>query len=539
MPSLTRRTLALAVVTALTVGPSALARRTAPVARGLRVRGAGRLYRGDRRLFATIAPGVPGRDRATVSFVLDRPAVVTVQAVRVGLNSTEKVAWEETRSLAAGPQALEWAPEPTAPVGTHVLRVTVAGDGERRVYGLRRPASVALATAPVVRVLGIEAAFARRSASPHEKMSLTIFADAPSLELRFLRCGHEGVYTDRVDELKGAPVGDSVTLDWTGKRSAPEEIVVQPGAWPSGLYAAQLTAPDGRVGWAPFVLRAPNESVARVAVVLPTHTWQAYNPYDRDGDGWGDTWYAGGNPAVALDRPYRDRGAPPRYRRYDAPFLRWLAERGLEPDVWADDDLDTGATGDDLYARYDLIVFPGHSEYVTEHAYDALVRYRDLGGRLVFLSANNVFWKVTSDGVALRRVKKWRDLGRPEASLLGVQYRANDGGRRQDAFELVGAHEVPWLFAGTGLRNGSRIGDQVGGYGIEIDAVTPDSPPGTVVIAEIRDLFGPGLSAHMTYYETAAGAHVFSAGALDFAGSVLFSPIDRVLENLWNHMLRP
>ena len=79
----------------------------------------------------------------------------------------------------------------------------------------------------------------------------------------------------------------------------------------------------------------------------------------------------------------------------------------------------------------------------------------------------------------------------------------------------------------------------VGGYGIEIDATTADSPPGTTVIAVIPDLFGPGLNGEMTYYETAAGARVFAAGVLDFGGSVTFWPIRRMLDNLWHHMLEP
>ncbi len=52
-------------------------------------------------------------------------------------------------------------------------------------------------------------------------MELRIFADAPSLTLQFLRCGAETVSTERNDELAGAPKGDPVPIDWTGKRSAP------------------------------------------------------------------------------------------------------------------------------------------------------------------------------------------------------------------------------------------------------------------------------------------------------------------------------
>ena len=269
-----------------------------------------------------------------------------------------------------------------------------------------------------------------------------------------------------------------MALDWSGKRSGAVTIEVGSGDWPTGLYAVRLTTEDGRVGFAPFVIRPNVLGSVRQLVVLPTNTWQAYNFYDRDGDGWGDTWYAGGSPPVELDRPYRDRGVPPRFKRYDLGFLKWLQWTAKTPDVVADDDLEAFASGDDLRALYDLVVFPGHSEYMTGHAYDVVERYRDLGGRLVFLSANNFFWKVEKEGQTMRRVKLWRNDGRPEARLYGVQYRANDDGTRQGTFEVVAAEAVPWLFEGTGLANGSRIGEMVGGYGIEIDAMTPDSPPG-------------------------------------------------------------
>jgi hypothetical protein len=96
---------------------------------------------------------------------------------------------------------------------------------------------------------------------------------------------------------------------------------------------------------------------------------------------------------------------------------------------------------------------------------------------------------------------------------------------------------APWLFAGTGLVNGSVLGEEVGGFGIEIDSTTPDSPPGTKVLARIPDLFGPGVTAEMAYYETAGGARVFSAGAMDFPAVLFTAPGVTLLDNLWRHML--
>ncbi len=402
------------------------------------------------------------------------------------------------------------------------------------------PASPERASAPVVRVLGIEAAFSKRSYVAEEPMALRVLADTPSFTLTFLRVGHGPDPSLRNDELVGLEMGDPVTIDWTGKRSARRTIVVQSGiGWPSGLYTAKLEAPDGRVGFAPFVIRPTSPDGGRAAVVLPTSTWQAYNLYDADGDGWGDTWYAGGTPPVVLDRPFRDRGVPPRFRRYDFPFLRWLEKTRREPDVLSDEDLDGVATGDDLRALYDLVVFPGHTEYVTTHAYDVVERYHALGGRLILLSANNFFWKVERQGQSIRRIAQWRALGRPEARMLGVQYRANDDGERQAPYVITNREAAPWLFEGTGLENGDFLGEEVGGFGIEIDMTTPLSPPGTQVLAQIPNLFGLGLNAEMAYHETPEGGRVFSAGVLDFP-AVLYTPQGmQLLDNLWRHMMEP
>ena len=198
------------------------------------------------------------------------------------------------------------------------------------------------------------------------------------------------------------------------------------GRWQSGLYFARLRADDGRVGFAPFVVRPRRLGEHRVAVVLPTLTWQAYNLRDENGDGTGDSWYADWKTkTVRLGRPYLSRGVPYNFRRYDLPFLHWLAWTGKEVDVLAQSDLESATSPRALAAAYDLMVFPGHHEYVTTREYDLIEDYRNLGGNLMFLSANNFFWRVVKRGNTMRKTKLWRDLGRPEAALIGVQYLVN------------------------------------------------------------------------------------------------------------------
>ena len=75
--------------------------------------------------------------------------------------------------------------------------------------------------------------------------------------------------------------------------------------------------------------------------MLPTTTWQAYNYYDRNGDGFGDTWYSlWAQKRIDLARPHLRRGVPERFRSYDVQFLHWLASRGHAVDTYADEDID-------------------------------------------------------------------------------------------------------------------------------------------------------------------------------------------------------
>ena len=333
------------------------------------------------------------------------------------------------------------------------------------------------------------------------------------------------------------PVGRyAVRVDWSAHRNAPAPLrVVRAGNWRSGLYFLRLETDDGRVGYAPFVVRPRGLGEHPVAVVLSTYTWQAYNFEDANGDGWGDSWYVSSAiKSVSLRRPYPGSGVPRRFLELDLPFQQWLARTGRQVDVLAEDDLEQ-VSGDQLASRYDLVVFPGHEEYVTAHAYVATERYRDLGGNLIFLSADNFFRRVDRRRGKLLQRSAWRDLGRPEAALIGVQYLNSDHCERQDSYLVTGEHDVPWLFSGTGLHDGDRFGR----YGCEIDARAAESPRDTITLATIPNLFAPGRSAQMSYYETPAGAKVFASGVLNFVASIDSPPASQLLENLWARLSKP
>jgi hypothetical protein len=392
----------------------------------------------------------------------------------------------------------------------------------------------------------VEVAFQAESAAPGGTATLRFFTPARGVTLQFFHAGAERIRTKRSDVMNGIAVAPR---RWLGSEQAGSRATIVIGDWESGLYFARVTSSNGLVGYAPLTIRSRHLGEHRVAVVLPTQTWQAYNFRDDNRDGRPDTWYAGNGQVVRLFRPFLDRGVPFRFRHYDLPFLHWLTRTGKHVDFLADGDLDRIGNARRLARAYDLIVFPGHHEYVTTREYDLIEGYRDLGGNLMFLSANDFFWRVVRRGSTLTRSGRWRDLGRPEATLIGVQYRANDRGQHKGSWIVRDAADAPWVFDGTGLSAGSHFGRG----GIEIDATTPDSPPGIHILAEIPHIFGKRFTAQMTYYKTPTGAKVFAAGAFDLVESVLEpdAPLPdrralraepaaaRMLKNLWASLASP
>jgi hypothetical protein len=319
----------------------------------------------------------------------------------------------------------------------------------------------------------------------------------------------------------------------TGITLAPPQhtVNIKIGAWTSGLYFARLTGSGHSRSFAPFIVKSGRVTSSRVALILPTNTWQAYNFRDTDRNGFGDTWYADPRVhSVDLTRPYLHHGVPG-----VGGVMRWLAARHMFPDVFADDDLNA-LTGAHLAQLYDLVVFAGHEEYVTQDAFSAITQYRDLGGNLAFLSANNFYARVTVDAGRMTCLGHFRDVGEPEAALVGVQYLDWYGDTYPSRpFVVRNRSAAPWLFRGTGLRPGDHFGFS---YGVEIDAAVVSSPLSIHVLAELPNIFGAGKTAQMTYYETAHGAKVFAAGAMNFETPQ--SPqTERMLLNLWAFLAQP
>jgi hypothetical protein len=512
--------------------PSRAHTQNSGLIQGIRLDNGGTPFAGDRRLLTTISPNGDGfRDRARLHFRLGAPATVRLAIETVPTRSLQLVD-QRALHLRAGPHTLVWAPPSRLEPGTYVALLSIGVE----TYGATSSDGAGRIPTPVIRVQGVDAHFTAESYRRGDHAHLVVATDALRLHVVVLHSGPGADPRPTNRDVFGEPMGSPLAASWSGRRNAAHSIEVRVGDWPSGLYFAKVTTDDGRVGYAPLIVRPTAIGEHRAVVVLPTNTWQAYNYEDGNGDGWGDTWYAtwSKSATVRLNRHYVGWGIPPHFRQYDLEFLHWLSSTDKAVDFLSDTDLARTESARALAAAYDVVIFPGHHEYVTQREMTLMRRYRDLGGNLMYLSANNFFWHITRHADVLRRTAMWRDLGEPEAQLIGDEYRANNDGRNPKPWRVIHRAAAPWLFAGTGLSNGSTFG--LGG--IEIDERAPSSPRATKVIAAIPNAIGKH-PAEMTYYKTPGGAKVFSAGAFTLAGQATEPVIRDLMQNLWQHLTVP
>ncbi len=516
--------------------------RTAPRVTNFNVRNGSRTpFRGDNRRLTTISPnGDRLRDAAKIRFRLSERALVHFEVTRTV--SAPQTVYELKANLRPGRNVFTWHPPKTTGPRTYLVRITTTDSaGNRRTYGADNPRAGRRLTSAVVRVLGVDAGFTRESYGPNSSARLVIETDATSLTLQTFRAGPEESRTHNDTVMVGAPVSNEVTIPWQARHRAAtlnwaigrlgvRHVLRQDDGErrPDRLRAVRRSPRDARRRRAGSPSSSPRTRGRRTTSATPTATAGETRGTPR-----------GLRARPALGRAFIRAACRRSGASTTSTSCAGVYQTGKTPEMITESDLEAIPTAEELIRLYDFVIFGGHTEYVTRHEFDLIEGYRNLGGNLAFLSANNFFWEVRLQGRVLRRTRLWRDIGRPEATLLGVQYRANDDGRLQRPFIVRSATTAPWLWAGTGLVDGATFGEELGGYGIEIDQATPLTPVGTILLADIPDLFGPGLTAQMTYYETPAGAKVFAAGAIDFGGSAMVPRISRMLENLWARLAQP
>ncbi|MEP6967868.1 MAG: N,N-dimethylformamidase beta subunit family domain-containing protein [Pseudomonadota bacterium] len=291
----------------------------------------------------------------------------------------------------------------------------------------------------------------RQSVRPGEGFTLHASAGGPCR----LAIDRVGAARRRVLSLEGVATEERPTPAGADRDGCgwPATLEIEAGAdWASGYYDILLTDAAGEEAHHFLCVKAPaGKPGSRLALVLSTNTWAAYNhfgganaycdvaalmsrraplPQAMEGAigrlstqrpfpplllappadmprlvnlakrGFQERPWAGADPAWSRAHgasPYD--GAAGFLHKWEHAFVAWAeGEEGLTLDYLTDQDLDADPAALDGYG---VVVLVGHSEYWSGPQRDVIEAFVDAGGRLAIFSGNTAFWKV-----------RWEDQGR-------------------------------------------------------------------------------------------------------------------------------
>ncbi|UOM36492.1 N,N-dimethylformamidase beta subunit family domain-containing protein [Acuticoccus sp. I52.16.1] len=379
----------------------------------------------------------------------------------------------------------------------------------------------------------------------------------------------------------------------------------------SGVYAMRMRC-GAEEDTIPFYVVPPRGTrTANLCVLVPTFTYVVYQNFARPDFGpafreraaalGGPTYFPGDHPEYAHStynlhsdgagvchsshlrpfltmRPghlsYLDyRGSGLRHYSADSHLFYFLESEGIAYDVVTDHELD--AEGHDVIAGYECVTTTSHPEYHTEATLDALLAYRNEGGRFCYLGGNGFYWRVARhpevpEAIEIRRGEGgirawaaepgeyynafdgaygglWRRSGRPPQALAGVGF-SSQGPLDGAPYRILPAARDPraaWIFEGVDQELIGDAGLSGGGAaGFELDRadVRLGTPEHTLILARseghsekfivvheemlthlttVPQEPAPALvRAEIVFFETPKGGAVFSTGSITFCGSL-------------------
>lgn len=319
----------------------------------------------------------------------------------------------------------------------------------------------------------------RLSARPGERVTLHASSSDADCTVEIARVGRERVVVDSF----AVAVGDHPTPEDADRNGCrwPAACEITIGAdWVSGYYDIALRSASGEV-WHHFVCVMPAKGApkAKLALVLATNTYQAYN-------WWGGAsayshvtklmtgqldFFAAMEEAsgrLSTQRPFiqliiatpedaprlinmRKRGMKEQpwaadmawmmshhcspydgsagfVNKWENRFVEWAEENGYALDYYTDYDLDAEQ---DVLEQYSGALFVGHSEYWSGPERAQVERFVDNGGKIAIFSGNTCFWKV-----------RWEDDG---ATMINHKWRATEAEPDATPESLTGLWLHPML----------------------------------------------------------------------------------------------
>lgn len=321
----------------------------------------------------------------------------------------------------------------TRPAGVHVVNWANDVDRANHLIGRRRQNFYNVLPS------GVIAGYPTTpSVQPGGTLSLKVDSGNAAFTTEIVRCGWNGHDTtyggSTAAQLTGtAVVQASPTVDSTLGYTAMSGWTTNctwsvPSDAPSGLYTAvfKLTS-TGQTAATHFVVR-PAAVTGKIAVVIPDHTHQAYNPIGATSDTaasvTGRSVYgAAGSPTnFALrgygwhfDRPYLTGAAFGQTYIWDSeyPLIQFLEAQGYNLAYVSDTDLE-GNTH--LLDDAAMVILLGHHEYWTKDVFDAYENAKSAGVNVFAYGANMAGWRARVDGTDPRKVICYKDNGTRDVS---------------------------------------------------------------------------------------------------------------------------
>lgn len=332
-----------------------------------------------------------------------------------------------------------------------------------------------------------------------------------------------------------------------------------PSTWTTGVYIAVII---NQLGWKTdvlFVVRDDNRA-ADFLYQLPILTYAAYNNYPAGsltGKSTYDSNSSGVNTVVGTSRAVKVSLDRPIHHQFgtwlgtdwsEIHLVSWLEKMGYNVNYATDLDVHTASPG--FLESYKGIIVGGHGEYWTKSMYDKIELARSAGTNLAFFGANAVHWQVrmekSSSGIANRvlvcykdelnisnfdpivnpqlKTMKWRDLGRAEQTLIGVQHDIN--GWNLDTFNqlpFIVKNSSHWVYLGTALKDNSPISHLIG---YEVDNFDDEYPKPSLLTPTSQTIIGesPFINhsssdyiSQASIYQAPSGAWVFGSGTMSWS----------------------
>ena len=340
--------------------------------------------------------------------------------------------------------------------------------------------------------------------------------------------------------------------------------------------------------------------IGRLLVYQPTdlylqqHRELGMSLYDSHADGSGVCYSSYLRPVLNLRPKYASwlggHGSGLWQFNGDTHLIDWLDHEGFDVDVITDEDLHQ--EGADLLQPYRVLLSCTHPEYHSRAMSDAVMAWRDNGGRLMYLGGNGWYWRVAwhpdlPGVIEVRRAEGgtrtwaadpgeyyhsftgefgglWRRNGRPPNAVVGLGFAAQGFDissyyrRRPDSDDP----RATFIFAGVPEQIIGDFGLVGGGAaGLELDRADHDlgTPANTLIlatseghtdlilpVADETDVTMPNLTgsqsdrvhADLIFCETPAGGAIFAVGSIAWCGSLSHNGYDNNVAHITGNVLR-